>query len=280
MNISRKNLELTEEEYSIISGILVKLGAKLYNIVKNYPPPKEYAQKAIKTLESKKNLSTIFLMYNTNLDPSKVYTPAELSKELTDKLTTYPSDDDIVVKSDSYTEQIEFIASNRLTEVLKTLEKMGLFDNIKGMKNLRFSSKSKRKKVNIEGYPSGYKLTFDAKRIQAMLSKPEYVDLIINSLIESKLLYSYLKYTITCSLYLYKYTSDSQLYQLLKSVLSSELPDYDEFIKQISQIRTAINSLDDQKIEEIAEKSAENLLKEYKTYIMRIFLLLSISKLE
>ena len=219
-------------------------------------------------------------MYNPNLDPSKVYTPAEISKELTDKLTTHPNEDEIVIKSDSYTEQIEFIASNRLTEVLKTLEKMGLFDNIKGMKNLRFSSISKRKKVNVEGYPSAYKLTSDAKRIQSILSKPECVDLIINGLIEAKLLYSYLKYSLTCSLYLYKYASDSQLYQLLKSVLSSELPDDDEFIKQISQIRTTINSLDDQQIEEIVENSTENLLKNWKTYIMRIFMLLSISKLE
>ena len=157
---------------------------------------------------------------------------------------------------------------------------MGLFDNITGMKNLRFSSKNKRKKVNIEGYPSGYKLTSDAKGIQSILSKPECVDLIINGLIETKLLYRFLKYLLTCSFYLYKYASDIQLYQLLKSVISSELPDYDTFTKQTSQIRTTINSLDDQKIEEIADKSAENLLKDWKTYIMRIFILLSISKLE
>jgi hypothetical protein len=280
MDNSRKNSLLSNEEYSIILSIVAKLGAKLYNIVKNYPTPKEYARKAIRILQTKKNIASIFLMYNPDLDPSKVYTPAEISKELTDKLTTYPSDDEIIIKSDSCTEQIEFIASNRLTEVLKKLEEMGLFDNIKGMKNLRFSSKGKRKKINIEGYPSGYKLTSDAQRIQSLLSKPECVDLIINSLIEAKLLYSYLKYTLTCSLYLYKYASDKQLYQLLKSVISSELTDYDKFIERISPIRTAINALDDQKIEEITEKSAENLLKEYKTDIMRIFLLLSISKLE
>lgn len=157
---------------------------------------------------------------------------------------------------------------------------MGLFDNIKGIKNLRFSSKNKRKQVNIEGYPSGYKLTSDAKSIQSILSKPECVDLIINGLIETKLLHRFLKYLLTCSFYLYKYASDIQLYQLLKSVISSELPDYDTFTKQTSQIRTTINSLDDQKIEKIADKSAESLLKDWKTYIMRIFILLSISKLE
>lgn len=259
---------------------MAKLGAKLYNIVKNYPPLKEYTRKAIRILQTKKNIATIFLMYNPNLDPSKVYTPAEISKELTDKLTTHPSEDEIIIKSDSYTEQIEFIASNRLTEVLKILEKMGLFDNIKGMKNLRFSSKGKRKKVNIEGYPSAYKLTSDAKRIQSLLSKPECVDLIINSLIETKLLDNFLKYLLTCSLYLYKCASDKQLYQLFTSVLSSELTDYDTFIERISQIRTTINSLDDQKIEDIVEKNAGQFLKECKTYVMRIFLLLSISKFE
>ena len=64
------------------------------------------------------------------------------------------------------------------------------------MKNLRFSSKNKRKQVNIEEYPSGYKLTSDAKSIQSILSKPEYVDLIINGLIETKLLYRFLKYLL------------------------------------------------------------------------------------
>jgi len=167
-----------------------------------------------------------------------------------------------------------------LTEVLKSLEKMGLFDNIKGMKNLRFLSKNKRTKINIEGYPSGYKLTYDAHRIQSMLSKPEYVDLIINSLIEAKLLLIYVKYLLTCSLYLYKYASDEQLYQLLKSVISSELPDYETFTKQSSQIRTTLNALNDKQIEEIVKKNAENFLKDCKTYFMRIFILLSISKLE
>jgi hypothetical protein len=150
--------QLTEEEKDMIDQIILITGAVFtYITTKN---PKDVGENWILSTKSKKRVAGSYLLLNTrNIDVSQVVTPANLNKEL---------------------------AKNILDNA-----------NVKDPTDLTTHVEdSDETNTKPSGRPSVYRITQKVEQLKALMSKPEACDRIRKALVESGLIYKYLKFLL------------------------------------------------------------------------------------
>jgi hypothetical protein len=282
MTKSRKKLiRLNEDDHQLIRKILIKIGIILYELINSRQSPDDFAKAQLKIFKKKHNLARLFTLYHTNLNVDKVITPKEMNRQITEFLVKESQDHQGDMTLDSVkSHKRMFISPNRMSEILTSLEASGLFLHIDSRKEMR--NLMGRKKLNLEGRPSGYKLSLNATKVLSLLSKPEAIEIIVKSLEESKLIFCFIKHRITGFLYFVKYATRKDLENLFRSVSDNNTDKISEDIQFYLSIKPVLSSLDKLNIERIADQatihSMRTICHDKRGFLTRLFVMLAATK--
>ena len=184
--------ELTDEDIEILDKVTLKYAVKFCALIQKYSGPKDYAEKVVlKRLQSEKDLATLYtLMYARDSPSGHVFRPGEINRKLAEDIRDNFQQDcmDITVEPEvSKNYPKVFLNPRSLREnVLKILEKEGIFINISSNKEIRHLERARRnpgKKSSSEqvksdrgGKPSVYVVTEDLEKLNKAMEKPSAVD--------------------------------------------------------------------------------------------------------
>jgi hypothetical protein len=260
----KNHADLTEEDFEIINGILLRCGALLYNVRAQYHTPLEYAQKVIsKRIKSNQNLAIIRLLYNANnnVDETLIFND-EQNKELAKVMLDGNQYDqiDITTSGDEKIQHDKYIPSPRMTEALQTLDALGVRRNIKDRKEIKsLLGKSHPGKpethdpigVMLDRRPSAYRITDGFQKLKKTAAKPKAQKLLYKQLKESNLLYRYEKFMIEALYHAIK-MDEGTAKKMIKATDSVPVKD-----SSITSIRNKVLILNDSQLQDSAAKDAE-----------------------
>ncbi len=241
--------QLTEQELFYVELYFTNWVALYYILNTKYAGPKDYAEKvAIKIAKSKTKTAESFLFMHGYRHPNGIYSPAELNKILKKNLSVLQSDS-------SLTET--YLRPSVITQVLQNLERLELYHNVKGKRELRKhkrigSEKSSSGFKRLGGRPSAYVISVLYAKSDELMRKPEIRSLIHKKLIESNIGPFVLKYLIMTFLYLFKIDKEAAIKFLTAAGPLPAGANPSDLKSQIDEIA----SLDENKFEEVAEQHA------------------------
>jgi hypothetical protein len=267
-DVGKNYAQLTVEDKETINQILIICGAQLSKLIDSHPDPKRYSKKVLKYIQSKKNIAFVLLFLNLkNMEFSRPYTSNELNKKLA-KDIGYNTEQQTIIADfkNELDNNKRYLKPSTMSKALKTLQQEGLLLNIRGkreakhIRSLRGKRKSKEYSTFARGgYISYHELSLDVDRLKKVMSKPKAVEVIHNSLKKSGWLHKYLKLLIKDSFYIVRNSKeqDNSMYELVKGAnpyIQSGRSSWKSFRKYLL-------SLDDQQLEQAAEKLAIHTMK-------------------
>jgi predicted transcriptional regulator len=258
-----KNPAQSEEE--IINQAAFKCGAKFYHLVRKYTP-KEYGEKVIlKKVFSDKGLATTYLLFYSTSNPSdKLVISSEINRNLKQVMQVQENPED---NSEIYLDQRE------MTEVLKALEKVGVYYHITDKKWIKRHNLPKRGRGKTDddtgGRPSAYKVTNQFENIIEVMKKPQACNRLRDILVNSGLAYQFEKFLVLS--FFYALRKDMNLLQKVGKLVQSVTNTTDN---ESFKIFDMILVLDDNQLEQLASNYAEFLIKNrnYDGYFLATFL--------
>jgi hypothetical protein len=275
---------LTEEDKEVIDQVAFKYAVKFYALIQKYRNPKKYAKKVVlKLLQSKKDIAILYtLTYARQSPPRYVFKPGEINQKLADDIRDSIQHDymDMTVESEGIENYPKgFFHSRYLREnVLKTLEKEGIFINITGNKEIRrlererrhAGKKSSSDQVKSErgGKPSAYVVTEDVEKLNKAMKKPGAIDFLYEKVIASTLAHRLAKFGILAFLHAAK-MNEGALDKLIRigaslinsNVTEKDTADFKVFFKRLQLI-------EDDQLEQYADNIAKSLIEDRGYYAL------------
>ena len=269
--------QLTEEEKDVVDQIILITGAVFTYITTK--SPKDYAEDLVLNAKSKKRIGGTLLLLNIrNLGVGQVVTPAILNSELARCMLDHPNikdPTDITTDGAGTTKNHAYINSSDMTEILSYL-RIGNILQKRGKKEIRrLSMKGQRGRppknsdatnMKLPGRPSNHIITQNIEKLKALMSKPEACDRIRKVLVESRLIYKYLKLLFQALYYVARQD---------KSVADKMLRAFAPEIAKNTQIKESLEKfwrLDESDLDEVADEvsiSAETHLR-YDEFVFTI----------
>ena len=181
---------------------------KFYAFNAKYGSPKKFAQRMVKIIHSDTNIAalhTIAIVKNASSD--HLFRPGEINQRLahTVQKTIQQDLEDMMLTDGSYD---IFLHPRKLTKVLKQLEKIGIFFNIKTKDQIIDLERGKRrpgKKTSHEdirdlgGKPSIYKSTKEFEKLKNVMENHEAVEFLYDEIAKSGLAHKLIRFLVlTC----------------------------------------------------------------------------------
>jgi hypothetical protein len=224
---------------------------------------------------TKKQSALMFLLFRISYRSNKEFKPADINKEMLNKVTGTVVSDDFLLNSTGIQSK-QFISEKRLSEILASLEKAGLFQHLGSKKDIRRVIGIRRGKLN--GRPSLYLVSQKFITIKKILSNPEAVNMIVTSLIDSDLLVKFISCILHGFLEFVKITNEEQLSKAFRSVINERSDDISENAKSYMKIKLSLSSLNktqmDELIKESTKDSIKSLLNDKREFLTHVLVLL------
>jgi hypothetical protein len=267
--------QLTEEEKDMFDQIILMTGA-VFNYITT-KDPKDVAENWISSTKWKKRIASSYLLLNTrNIEVSQVLTPANLNKELAKTMldnANAKDPTDITTDMVGTTENNAYINSSDMTEILHCLTIGNIYENIIGKNEVRRLSSqrgrrpkdSDRTNTKSPGRPSAYITTQKVQQLKTLISKPEAYDRIRKALVESRLIYKFLKFLLQTLYY-----AARQDRSVADKLFRAFAPD----IAKDSQIKKSLENfweLDESKLDELSDEFARISADTYLRYDVFLF---------
>jgi hypothetical protein len=238
----------------ILCGSLFhKLGCIYYILRTKYAGPKDYAEKVvIKIAKSKTKTAETFLFMHGYRHPNGMYSPAELNKILKKDLGVLLPDSSV---------RETYLRPSVITKILKNLERLEIYYNVKGKRELRKQKGTESRKSpsgfkRLGGRPSAYVISDIYAKSDELMRKPEIRGLIRKKLIESNIGPLVWKYLFMTFLYSIKIDKEAAL----KIFPVAGPPPASINPSDLNSQFDEIASLDESKFEEVAEIYAKFML--------------------
>jgi hypothetical protein len=267
--------QLTEEERDMIDQIIYITVAIFASITTK--GPKDIAKNLISNAKPKKRIAAIYLLLNSrNIEVNQVLNPAILNSELGKAMldgTNIKDPTDITTDGVSTTKNYAYINSTNMTEILQCLTMGNIYQNITGKNEVRRLSRKRQRgrpkesetNTKLLGRPSVYKITQKVEKLKALISKPEASDRIRKALVETQLVYKYLKFLLQAAYYVAR--QDKSVADKLFRALAPDI------IKN-SQIKKSLEKfweLDESELDEVSDEVARISADTYPRYDAFLF---------
>jgi hypothetical protein len=266
---AKNSAQLTEEEKHMIDQIIVITGAVFASIITK--SPKDFAENLISSTKSKKRIAASYLVLNSrNIEVSEVVTPTTLNRELAKTMlddASIKDPTDITTDWVGITQNYDYINATDMTEILHCLVAGNIYQNIIGKNEVRRLSRKgqrgrpKESETNTKpsGRPSVYKITQKVEKLKALMSKPEACDRIRKALVETRLVYKYLKLLLQALYYAAKQdrsVADKLFRAFFPMARNPEIKEsFEKFL-----------ALDEGKLDEVADEVARISADKYLRY--------------
>jgi hypothetical protein len=278
---------LTEEEERIIHQVILTWGMMYTEFRAKYNTPKDFARKLISLANSRKAITSIYLLlYPKKSKSEDLVFPSGFNKELANIMLDQQDETDITVYLEgSSSSDRRYIDSSDMTKILRTLEAAGIYINIKGKKEIRHivGKKLLRGKPkaadktydDFGGKPSAYKTTELVEKLKITMSKPETCRRLRTTLVDSGIIYSYLKFILE-ALYHAAKVDATVVKKLFRLYMPAEFINGPEFKTLLKNLL----SIDERDLEKVSAEGAK-IAVENQTYDGYFFVagLLNLNKL-
>ena len=275
--IHGKTHQLTEEENRLLLTIVAKLRAGLQTIYSGQKLPKENSQEWLKKLKTKKTKAGIFMLCKVDLNPQMLLSPKEFNKLLTENLMDSPPPATGDMMADSYNSGAgQYLPSNRMSELLTTMEIEGLFSHILGKEEME---KLRGRLPKSDGGPYlSYMLSHDANEVIRLISIPEALEKIIVALDNSNILYKALKYLTLSFFYMLRDVQREELSDAFRSIGKNDPKEVTIVTEELIRQKTKLSKFTDFQLERYAEKllggNMREILRDKSNFLARLFLIL------
>jgi hypothetical protein len=153
----------------------------------------------VKEISSDTNIAALHtIAIAKNVSSDQVLRPREINQRFTQTIQKSIQQDLNEGSSDL------FLHPHDLTKVLKQLEKMGIFLNVKTKNQIRELERGKRhagKKTHeddrdLGGKPSVYKLTEEFEKLNNVIEKPEAAEMLYDEILRSRLAHNLIRFIL------------------------------------------------------------------------------------
>jgi hypothetical protein len=275
--------KLTEEDKELIGQISLKYALKFYSLKEKYQNPKAFAKVILKEASSRKNIAGIYtLAIDRNATSNHLFRPNEINQDLANiiqKNIQQDLRDMTLVKEFSNL----YIHPSDLREVLKKLEKIGVFFHMTTKDEIKDLERGKRhagkKPSSYEGNrdrggkPSAYRLTEDFKKLKNVIEKPGAVELLFEEIAKSRLAYKLIKFLLLAFWYAAK--MDETISHKLVGFGAAFFQDalQDEDTANFEAIHKRLQVLDDNHLEQLTDEYVEFFIHNPSYYKGLVFFL-------
>jgi hypothetical protein len=271
---------LSWENSELLVKAIINITTNLNNIYEGKKSPKDFAGQVANDIKSRKNLAGIFTIYKLDLSPDESLSPDELDNLLCKNFlqTTQNDTGDLIGRSEF--SDVYYIKSNRRSEIVKILVDNGMLTHLYGKKNIP-QSHGYGKKTS-PGRPSSYTMSDELEELKILLSNTDVLELLIQCLDRTKILYNALKYLAISFFYLLRDIDKSKLYDAFKSVSTKTHEEiHNTTIDYILIIKPFSMKLGDVELERFGEEalgaSMRTILEDKSNFLVRLLLILSLS---
>ena len=263
---------LSHTDYQKICNISTKIAAILKVCTDNFDVDR-YAKQLNES--NKKDFAGMFLLFRAYYAPNKYFNPGDLNKDMLNKISGPILSDDSLLNSTGIQSK-HYISENRLSEILTIFKKTRLFRHVDTKKDIKKIVGVKKGKL--KGRPSLYLISQKSVTIKKLLSNPESVDMIVTSLIDSKLLIPFIRCLIKGFLQFLKITNENQLYEAFCSVVNEPSEDIANNIQRYME-KPLLSSLKKSQMNKIVKEKANEVMKlllnDKRDFLICILVLLS-----
>lgn len=275
--------KLTQEDTDVLEQVFLKYVLKYYGLTQQYPNPKKYAEKVSETVRSEKDFAPLYtIIYLKNSPDDHLFKPSELKQRLENDIRqTYTH---VTIEMEDYISRDKRLLSSRFLRenVLQKLEDDNIVIHMEGKKEIRsYQRHLSRRGGKPSGHasdndrggkPSAYKISDEVKKLKKVMSKPEALDFLFDKITSSGLAFKLAKFTFLVYLYAAKMNEKfltsmmgvgASLFQ--QNLTKTDLADSRFMFQQLQK-------LDDNALEEIADKIAKEAVEDRGYYNTVLFM--------
>jgi hypothetical protein len=196
--------KLTGEDREIIGQIFLRYVVKFYAFNSKYRGPKNFARRMVKEISSDTNIAALHtIAIAKDVSSDQVLRPREINQRFSQTIQKSIQQDLEHMMLNEGSSDL-FLHPHDLTKVLKQLEKMGIFFNIKTKNQIRELERGKRhagKKTHeddrdLGGKPSVYKLTEEFEKLKNVIEKPEAAEMLYYEILRSRLAHKLIRFIL------------------------------------------------------------------------------------
>lgn len=262
MVLERKNSsQLTDEDREIINQVVVVCAALFSVVIREYSP-KQFAEKCILSSSREKKSCVYLLLDSINKMNNRLYRPDEINKDLSETLLNAEEHCDDILSIRKY------LSSSHMSENLRLLSVLGIYDNITDKGEIRRLEKGKAVDVR-GGKLSRFKITADVENIKSLISNPEACELLKKKLSQLKVFQKYQKLVFTSLFYSLK-KDKTTILNWLRILMPSRFVEGEEFVTLIERL----SSIDENQLVNIKDSFIHQIIENQeldKWFIFKLF---------
>jgi hypothetical protein len=270
--------KLTKEDKELIAQIALRYAVKFYVFYSKYRDPKNFALRMINLIRHNTHLAAIHTMAMAkNASSDQLLRPREINQRITETIEMGIQQDleDLILSDGSH----DFFLNPRdLTKVLKQLEKMGIFLNIRTRNKIRELERGKRcpgknphQDKDPGGKPSVYKLTEEFEKLKNVIEKPEAVEILYEEIAKSGLAHKLIRFLLLAFWHAAK--MDEKYFGTgvgYGAALFQDTLEEEDRIK-FKAIHKSLQELDNRQLEQLADGYVDLILHDSRFYQALIF---------
>jgi hypothetical protein len=275
---------LTNDDIQILDQIIIKYAVKFYALIQEYPNPKKYAERVIRSkMLSDTNIAFLYaITYVRNYPSDYIYKPGQLNETLANDIRNTITESYPTLDLEHNNQFKGFLNPRDLRErVLKKLEKEDIFIHLEGKNKIR-SQENKmhrpgRKSSSDEvhngtgGKQSAYIITDEVEKLKKAIESPEAIDYLYEKIINSNLAFKFAKFNVLAFLHAAKLDeiSTQKLLDIGAAMMQDNIKEKDDSIPVFLQ---RLQFCDDRQLEQYVDEAAQFLTKERDYYALLSFM--------
>lgn len=272
---------LTNEVIQILDQIIIKYAVKFYALIQEYPNPKKYAERVIRSkMVSDTNIAFLYtITYVRNYPSDYIYKPGQLNEKLANDIRNTITESYPILDLEDNNQFKGFLNPRDLRErVLKKLEKEDIFIHLEGKNKIinkmhRPGRKKSSDEVNNDtgGKQSAYIITDEVEKLKKAIESPEAIDYLYDKIINSNLAYKFTKFNVLAFFHAAKLDvkSTHKLLGIGAFMMENNIKEKNDSILLMLQ---RLQFYDDHQLEQYADKAAQFLTKEPDYYALLSFI--------